>query len=720
MNLFMTDRKCITALIFSLLLSGCGGSGSNNNTNGTEENANPNVSENIDQEAPSPDVTQMIGAAGGQITSLDGSLILDIPAGALLSSTEIGIRKIESSELDAEFQSLSLGQSYDLTPDGLQFETPITITITEDTRLPSSTEENSENDSVSVSFGHAELFSISGGIPEYLSNTSATLVANGVQLTGELAHFSSLVVFTSEDMVIEKPTPAIGYVGGDRFTTQIRARRVQELAEFGKFQGIVASFDAIKDPGTGAPPLENEGFKPPAPSPGSDSIISDIKEDQFLFFASDGALIDVDLAEDNALDNVQDIGTISGICTAVGNAKITVPIAVADFGLTQAFLKFTGGIRSKPVVIKVQPEVSCLEEGDVGPQLPDAKFINVHGAESATVLGKPPYRNFPNVNERLFGVTGAQTKLVTQDGGEVDALEAFGLGNIGVLYLQPPTGETDFLFEFGIAGTILTPLDGGISTAGNGNTPDASHPLMASGEADFSKVLAVNFADNVIKRFEFNAELGGFSSNEVIDGQGDDVVNGRLISIAPISENVILAVTVGLTSQLLGIDINTGTATELATIASEPRRIRCNSQHCAISHADDNSGMSTLTTFALGSNNIASLVGLSTHEHSVDQSPISIDLKTTPTQKTIIIATAFTDQTATALVLNDDGTLLESANINLGDLGVSGSGHALFLSTAEQVNRLSTAVFTGFDSNNAVLLPLGVFSFTNEASGLTE
>ena len=64
-----------------------------------------------------------IDAAGGKLTSADGTIEIIIPAGALNTATEISIQPI-SNELAS-----GVGTAYRLTPHGEQFNKPVTITF---------------------------------------------------------------------------------------------------------------------------------------------------------------------------------------------------------------------------------------------------------------------------------------------------------------------------------------------------------------------------------------------------------------------------------------------------------------------------------------------------------------------------------------------------------------------------------------------------------------
>lgn len=69
-------------------------------------------------------ISQMVGPSGGQVVSADGDLTLDIPAGALPADTEITIRGLPPSDLGPEVTA-----AYELGPDGLLFQQPVTVTL---------------------------------------------------------------------------------------------------------------------------------------------------------------------------------------------------------------------------------------------------------------------------------------------------------------------------------------------------------------------------------------------------------------------------------------------------------------------------------------------------------------------------------------------------------------------------------------------------------------
>ncbi len=88
----------------------------------------------VTAEFDNPDRTgSMIGAAGGTVTSVDGTLVLTIPAGALAEETEITVETLEESELGSEWADVlaagPAGASYRLGPDGTVFDVPALVEV---------------------------------------------------------------------------------------------------------------------------------------------------------------------------------------------------------------------------------------------------------------------------------------------------------------------------------------------------------------------------------------------------------------------------------------------------------------------------------------------------------------------------------------------------------------------------------------------------------------
>src|SRR5690606_4796921 len=134
---------------------------------------------------------ESIGPDGGEITSRDGRLTLIIPEGALDEPTEITIEALEVRDLGDEFEELvdTLGETmaYELGPDGLEFNEPITARIASELPLVQ------DDDSLALHLGL--MFTSDGEEVALLDNLRVELDEDDdtTSVSGELAHFSPLV-----------------------------------------------------------------------------------------------------------------------------------------------------------------------------------------------------------------------------------------------------------------------------------------------------------------------------------------------------------------------------------------------------------------------------------------------------------------------------------------------------------------------------------------------
>jgi hypothetical protein len=92
-----------------------------------DEEAEEPPAEGMPAEGPAAElgdgVSASIGAAGGALSSADGRIALEIPAGALAEDTRIGIQQIENQ---APGQT---GKAFRLSPEGVTFAKPVTLTL---------------------------------------------------------------------------------------------------------------------------------------------------------------------------------------------------------------------------------------------------------------------------------------------------------------------------------------------------------------------------------------------------------------------------------------------------------------------------------------------------------------------------------------------------------------------------------------------------------------
>lgn len=130
-----------------------------------------------------------IGPEGGTITSADGRVTLTFPVGAVSQSEIISIEKINTELLGPEFDEVrahfSIASAYELSPDGLVFDSPVYTTVISDQKA-GARDGNAE-------FMAEILFSSSGGNLKVLENPGIKR-STGSEITvfGELTSFSKL------------------------------------------------------------------------------------------------------------------------------------------------------------------------------------------------------------------------------------------------------------------------------------------------------------------------------------------------------------------------------------------------------------------------------------------------------------------------------------------------------------------------------------------------
>ena len=131
---------------------------------------------------PASFMAATIGAAGGEITSSDGRLALDVPPGALPADTVISIRPLEPGELPASLAGVDA--AYELGPDGLQFAAPVVVTFGLGPALAPSGE-------LGVTLSNLVTVSTGGGTPEPVADQRVVVDdAGDATVTGTLMHFT--------------------------------------------------------------------------------------------------------------------------------------------------------------------------------------------------------------------------------------------------------------------------------------------------------------------------------------------------------------------------------------------------------------------------------------------------------------------------------------------------------------------------------------------------
>lgn len=128
---------------------------------------------------------QLIGVDGGSITSSDGRLSLHFPDGALPAENTITIKAVDPGQLGSEFNDIEVDVVYELGPDGLSFDEPVSVTLTMD--APSA------DDAAGRTITALPLLTASGGTVEAGGNPDIQLNEDGtLTATAEITHFSHI------------------------------------------------------------------------------------------------------------------------------------------------------------------------------------------------------------------------------------------------------------------------------------------------------------------------------------------------------------------------------------------------------------------------------------------------------------------------------------------------------------------------------------------------
>ncbi len=127
---------------------------------------------------------EISSATGGSVQSVDGSLSLDFPQGAVASDMEISITQLDTSGLDPLFEEIEVDLAYEFGPAGTVFDEPAEMTVS-----LGSVEPGGALNLPLVVLG-------SGDQLEMLEVTSTTLdsLSGELMLTAEIPHFSTLAV----------------------------------------------------------------------------------------------------------------------------------------------------------------------------------------------------------------------------------------------------------------------------------------------------------------------------------------------------------------------------------------------------------------------------------------------------------------------------------------------------------------------------------------------
>lgn len=168
--------------LFGLTLASCG----DGDPTGTDPSDDPDV------------ISREIDSGGGTVESADGNLTLTIPPGALSGTETITIETLDPDDPPAPFEEArDVAAAYDLRPDGLSFDEPVSVTYR--TRADPLAEEGTLSMPIALMASDGE-----SGEPEALNElvNDVDPSTGRTRVTGTLDHFSTAVTYENAGILL--------------------------------------------------------------------------------------------------------------------------------------------------------------------------------------------------------------------------------------------------------------------------------------------------------------------------------------------------------------------------------------------------------------------------------------------------------------------------------------------------------------------------------------
>ncbi|MEZ6194562.1 MAG: hypothetical protein R3F20_02375 [Planctomycetota bacterium] len=525
-------RPVLLALLASLvLLGGCGGDGGG--FTGATASA-------------------VIGAAGGQVSSADGRLVLDIPAGALGNDETITITAIGAADLSGTMADFAPQLAWRLEPDGLVFAQPVAITLD----LGAAPAEVAGVSTFEIPAVATQSLATGFDLVD-LDDIEVDLALGTVMATGTISHFSDIGVQSSHGVTVtlEHPTSiAQGASAPITATAEVAANNTVGTS-------MVPTWDVIH-----GPDFATDGLPEPFGPMGTT-------------FSLAGPF------------TVADQFPIS--CVTGGGGHVTVLISFSEitFSLGTGFF-MNQGIDESGFNIVFGFDIDCVPATGGGKGIQENTFVSLLGTLEAAEAARsvpPTSCFFDAAAPRLIvagTASGGGSRSVIVDAVSGTIVEDFGLFDVDgaafdAFLLPSPTpgvGET-----FALCGT--TGYHIGVDLMTCQLFPGVN---LSSGFHEDTALIAqdptlgtVSAVGNVIRRRQVDA-VGGFVSLDSIFLQG-----GIRSVAAESSWTRFLTVTTSGNLQMVTNDGPTPTETFAAALGSLPRRLRW----------DPTSGLGGITDF---------------------------------------------------------------------------------------------------------------------------
>lgn len=604
-------------------------------------------------------------ANGGTVTSTDGKFSLDIPAGALGSDTQVQITMLLSDQYPDVLAGVdSDAVVYEMSPAGLTFSTPATVTVKEDYGVP---------DGATVGGSLGVVLTWSGAGLAVASNQTFEVDA-GAQTTVLTAEVTSIPEAAAAS------APAAGGLAADR-AGEAAVGQGGFVVQSVDVQGGLGSVTVSADP----PTTQQEGAIFPITVTVGIGDAGDAKQTDRSVSPVDtsagfngGFTLQQTGPTQNALQSKNSYECASGGDGTYG-ADVKLTIAV-DGGTDTATAKLRSPIHCEAAPLPDFQELVAdgAEDMVFGP---DLLYVARNGGATAAAIDGEPVAN-----------------LECSDLSSADVFTAFGDKDDGVMI-----GTSGGMCEFDGA-VPETPSDPLPTLTLSALSAPVGGPDLTARTTDLvpfgnNSVAAVLFGSQQLAFFSSGTAAGGaagFVLDQTLAGAWTDG-NGQNVfgSDQPVSAYVgpngftandpILVVTVASdgTSKLFEVDLVNGKAvlTEVTSVSlpDEVRQIRCLLGVCAVSAYGSGIGIGGMTYFLWdGQSTFTAVTGGSfTVQH-----PIGIDLIASGANSVFVAATDydFSGNGNDLLLIDEislDGSILSSV-LNPVPTGCTGAGHVLF------------------------------------------
>lgn len=639
-------------------------------------------SDSAETDSPAGAPTQLsgtLGAAGGTLTSSDGTLSLTLPAGALSADTEITITEIAADEIPGVFGELVVEKAFNVEPIGLDFATDVKISLTLESEPQSAMIDNNIRSQSQTSDDYWE-YDLE---PLWLFASNEDLD----ELEGKDTHVTKDDnKYVYHGSVLELNAFAFGAalaIGGPLFELSIAGHRTPQLIE-NQFFEIIITITAFKAY------LSLLGWDPEI---GFNRYLVNAPFDYEL---KDGDKMMSDSETTEANGDLTRMFTMQAKPTKPGTHDLGVGLGLS-FTPTLSFFgqdppKFTVDITEISPDIEVAektPSADSIPTGVYDVQLsgPDGMALimkwgpeekpavvvaDENGAKFLSVSPQNPFSEL-NIDFSNYGkVYGLNLMKYDDEGSTGYQAMLYGPGGGGVSHWVPENNSFGMtrLFAFNENLTDALPYD---------NDPESDGYL---------------YVDNTVGTIylnEFNSDSGFFeSAGSVYNFPGK---SGNAVSAFVRKDGPMLAVMDGTPGKLYSHDLIDlyGPAIYIADLGNSPLRVRSLGEVAVISNHDSK----TLTIVSWSQTGQVEI----TETITVGDGPVGIDLLELSSGNIAIVSTGLKDDTCWVTVVSPAGKLVSNKELPLPD-GILGPGHAIWLRN----NTSNQILVSGNETDNLAVL----------------